>query len=105
MKDKSVTVRRKPVVDPYGMGFIRPPQNAYSLTFDDKRVSQMAFTEDASKTVRDVMEDMKASNARAGRNVTYKMSKDGMSARWHMRYTNVDRVISGKLKCFAKRRA
>jgi len=51
------------------------------------------------------MEDMKASNAKAGRNVTYKMSKDGMSARWHMRYTNVDRVISGKLKCFAKRRA
>jgi len=98
-------LRRESVTRPRGMEFIRPPQNAYSLTFDDKRVSQMAFTEDASKTVRDVMEDMKASNAKAGRNVTYKMSKDGMSARWHMRYTNVDRVISGKLKCFAKRSA
>ena len=105
MKDKSVTVRRKPVVDPYGMGFKRPPQRCYSITFDDKRVSQMFFVEDKSKSMSDVLEEMKASNAKSGRIVTYKISKDGSSARWHMKYTNVKRTVSGNIKCFAERRA
>jgi len=95
---------RKAVTDPHGMGFKRPPLNCFSVTFDDKKVSQMFFTEDVAISMREVMEDIKATNAKAGRKLTYALSKDGKSARWRMVYANVNRITSGKVKCFTKRR-
>ena len=79
--------------------YIRPPMHSYSLTFDDKSPS-MAFMEDATKTIGDVLEDTKASNEKAGRKFSYKVAKNGMSATWRLAYTNVKRVRTGKLKRF-----
>lgn len=95
---------RKAVTDPHGMGFKRPPLNCFSVTFDDKRVPQTLFAEDAALSMHDIMESMKKTNAKAGRKLTYALSKDGKSARWRMAYTNVKRITSGKVKCFTKRR-
>jgi hypothetical protein len=79
--------------------YIRPPMHSYSLTFDDKGAS-MAFLDDATKTIVDVLEDAKASNEKAGRKFSYKVAKNGMSATWRLAYTNVKRVRTGKLKRF-----
>jgi len=80
--------------------YIRPPMHSYSLTFDKKGMPSMAFMEDATKTIVDVLEDAKASNEKAGRKFSYKVAKNGMSATWRLAYTNVKRVRTGKLKRF-----
>ena len=80
--------------------YIRPPIHSYSLTFDEKGMPSMAFMEDATKTIVDVLEDAKASNEKAGRKFSYKVAKNGMSATWRLAYTNVKRVRTGKLKRF-----
>jgi len=97
-----MTVRpwRKLVRNVRGDEFIRPPMHSYSLTFDEKGIPSMAFLEDATKTIGDVLEDAKASNEKAGRKFSYKVAKNGMSATWRLAYTNVKRVRTGKLKRF-----
>jgi hypothetical protein len=85
--------------------FIRQPMHSYSLTYDNSAGDPMAFLDDATKTISDVLEDAKVSNEKAGRIFSYKVSKDGMSATWRLAYTNVDRVITGKLKRFNSKRS
>lgn len=85
--------------------YIRPPVRGYTLTYDRKAGEPMAFVDEASKTIVDVLEDAKASNEKAGRTFTYKVSKDGTSATWRLAYTNVNRVITGKLKQFKAKRS
>jgi hypothetical protein len=55
-----------------------------------------------TKSLVDIMEELRASNEKAGRKFDYTMSHDNMSATWTMTYTNVGRVVKGKTKRFRR---
>ena len=83
--------------------FTRGKTHGYSLRFNTKSQPSISFVESQTKNLWDIMEDMKHSNASAGRILSYELSKDGMSATWSLAYTNVDRIITGSIKRHAQR--
>ena len=100
-----MTVRpwRKMVRNVTGDEFIRPPEHSYITMINGHSMSKAYhFMEVKTKSLTEIMEGLRASNEKAGRKLSYKISKDGMTATWTMRYTNVRRIVRGKTRRFIR---
>lgn len=100
-----MTVRpwRKLIRHATGHEFIRPPEYSYATMIKGHSMSKAYhFMEDKTKSLTEIMDDIRESNEKVGRKFKYKVSKDGLTATWTMTYTNVRRVVRGKTKRFKR---
>jgi hypothetical protein len=98
-----MTFRREQVWRPRGHEFKRKPAHSYGTFINGQGINQAYhFMEVKTKSLVDIMEELRINNEKAGRKFDYTMSHDNMAATWSITYTNVDRIVKGKTKRFRR---
>lgn len=74
----------------------RSKTNAWLVVIDPPKGQRMTFVEDRSRSLDDVCKQLQISNAKAGREFSYKIAKD--RSNFTLRYPNIKRKVKGYIR-------